>query len=502
MRLGHLRLPMLDRCEIAAKRYQGIPFEQILDDIRDNTENGLKRLHLATRKDITNIEKAFGLRRAERHKDDATSVATWVQEMMNSDSNPVLLYKPQGSKPTQETPSLNDDDFILALQTPLQAEVLEKFGTNIICMDDTHGTNSYDFSLITVLVVDEFGEGYPVAWCLCNRTDKYILIDFLMAVRNRVGAIKATWMMTDDAEQFFSAWVAVFGLGPCKLLCTWHVDRAWRGALNSIKDKEVAAKVYHNLRVLLEETDIDTFNTMLQKTTEQLAQSNITKEFAKYFETYYSKRAEQWAACYRRSAHINTNMYVESFHRTLKYIYMKGRTNRRIDNLIHILLNVSRDKGFERLCKLEKGKISGRLTTIRKRHLTSNKLSSHLVSEAGDCEWRVKSTEADHEYTVTLESTTCQTECRLLCNDCGICIHMFSCTCLDFLINYTICKHIHLVAKRDMKQNNELYTKVTNNTVEVNVASLAEKCLSIRLPLHPHYECQTKDQSKAFSIIA
>ena len=53
---------------------------------------------------------------------------------------------------------------------------------------------------------------------------------------------------------------------------------------------------------------------------------------------------------------INTNMYVESFHRTLKYIYMKGKTNRRIYNLIHILLNVSRDKGFERLCKLEKGK--------------------------------------------------------------------------------------------------------------------------------------------------
>ena len=52
-------------------------------------------------------------------------------------------------------------------------------------------------------------------------------------------------------------------------------------------------------------------------------------------------------------------MYVESFHRTLKYIYMKGRANRRIDNLIHILLNVPRDNGFERLCKLEKVKISG-----------------------------------------------------------------------------------------------------------------------------------------------
>ena len=36
----------------------------------------------------------------------------------------------------------------------------------------------------------------------------------------------------------------------------------------------------------MEEADIDTFTTMLQKMTVQLAQSNTTKEFAKYFETY------------------------------------------------------------------------------------------------------------------------------------------------------------------------------------------------------------------------
>ena len=62
-------------------------------------------------------------------------------------------------------------------------------------------TNSYDFSLITVLVVDEFGEGCPVAWCLCNRTDKYILINFLMAVKQNVHSIKPHWVMTNDAEQ-------------------------------------------------------------------------------------------------------------------------------------------------------------------------------------------------------------------------------------------------------------------------------------------------------------
>ena len=77
-----------------------------------------------------------------------------------------------------------------------------------------------------------------------------------MAVWKRVGNIKPKWVMTDDAEQYFSAWVAVFGLGPRKLLCTWHVDPAWQGAVNNTKDKEVAATVYHNVRVLMEETDI------------------------------------------------------------------------------------------------------------------------------------------------------------------------------------------------------------------------------------------------------
>jgi len=292
MRLGHLRLPVLDRQTIAAKLHQGVTFGRILDDIRENSGHSLNRLHLTTRKDIANIERAFGLRRAERHKDDATSVAVWVQDMMNSDSNPVLLYKPQGSQPSQETPSLEQSDFILALQTPLQADMLVKFGSNIICMDDTHGTNSYDFSLITLLVVDEFGEGCPAAWCLCNKTDKYALIDFLMAVKKRVGTIRPNWGMTVDAEQYFAAWIAVVGLGPSKLLCTWHVDRAWRGAVNNIKDKEVAATVYHNVRVLMEETDVES-NATKDLATEQLQKCDTTQDFAKYFDTYYTRRAEQ-----------------------------------------------------------------------------------------------------------------------------------------------------------------------------------------------------------------
>ena len=88
---------------------------------------------------------------------------------------------------------------------------------------------------------------------------------------------------------------------------------------------------------------------MQQSTLKQLYSSDETQQFTKYFYTYYTNRAEQWAACYRKSANINTNMYIESFHPILKHLYMKAKANRRIEHLIHVLLKVLRDKGFEGL---------------------------------------------------------------------------------------------------------------------------------------------------------
>ena len=32
-----------------------------------------------------------------------------------------------------------------------------------------------------------------------------------------------------------------------------------------------------------------------------------------------------------------------------------------------------------------------------------------------------------------------------ICTQCNACVHMYCCTCLDFLLHTTICKHIHLV---------------------------------------------------------
>ena len=92
--------------------------------------------------------------------------------------------------------------------------------------------------------------------------------------------------MSDDAEQFYTAWIDVFGLGPKKLLCTWHVDRTWRKNLTLIHNKDTAALVYKHLQILLEETDSKKFEKLLDQTLIQFTQSPETR---KYFTTKISR---------------------------------------------------------------------------------------------------------------------------------------------------------------------------------------------------------------------
>ena len=140
--LGHLRLQKCQREAIASKLAQGITPQHGLDKIRDSVHKKFERVHRTTKKDIRNVERSFGLCGSERHKDDATSVRLWVEEMKQSDNNPVLLYKAQG----ESDEILSTEDFVLALQTPYQAHMLETCGHDkVVCIDSTHVTNAYDF---------------------------------------------------------------------------------------------------------------------------------------------------------------------------------------------------------------------------------------------------------------------------------------------------------------------------------------------------------------------
>ena len=75
------------------------------------------------------------------------------------------------------------------LKHPLENINLTTFGSNLICNDSNHGTNANGIFLITVLVVDEFGAGFPVAWCISNKEDKLHIIDSFMVIKESAGII-------------------------------------------------------------------------------------------------------------------------------------------------------------------------------------------------------------------------------------------------------------------------------------------------------------------------
>lgn len=157
-----------------------------------------------TRKDVQNIATAYNINLQDgcRHADDATSVDMWVTQCLESENNPVIYYKKQGDICAEF--NLLEKDFCLIIMDKVQVELLEKFGEQFIAIDSTHGLNAYDFELTTILSVDEFHEGMPLAFMFSNRKDSLINQIFFQKIRDKLGPIKTDTFMSDITNVFYS----------------------------------------------------------------------------------------------------------------------------------------------------------------------------------------------------------------------------------------------------------------------------------------------------------
>lgn len=270
----------------------------------------------------------------------------WVDEMAANANNPVLYYKQQGNK--DPTGLLSIDDFALIIMTRSQKDIFKKYGRDKICVDGTHGLHPYDFILHTMLVVDEYGNGFPAAFCFSNCSNESLLEIFFLQLKSQVSEMQTNVFMSDDAPAYYNAWKKVMGSAPHQLLCSWHVSRNWMENLSKIKAPEKKKMVFKVLKALRDELSTDNFNTMLNKLMEDLDEDDETKRFGQYFRDHYSSRPNLWAYCHRIRLGINTNMYLESLHEKIKYQYLDGKVIKRLDMAINALLKMVRDLLFDR----------------------------------------------------------------------------------------------------------------------------------------------------------
>ncbi|XP_016657057.1 uncharacterized protein LOC103308233 [Acyrthosiphon pisum] len=424
LNMKFLHLSKEERDELAGKIKSGVTFERILDDIRKSVTSTecVNRFHAVDKRDLYNIKRDYDLDRDIVHTNDAFSTEIWVQEqMLLKEKSPVTYFKMQGCE--KEGPLLKDD-FMIVIMTPYQIDVLSKYATDRICVDSTHGTTSHDFQLTTLLVVDEFGAGCPVAFCISNRIDSVAMSRFFLSVKEKVGFISTKILMSDDTTTYINAWSNIMSNPQHHLLCNWHVDRSWRKNLIKIKSLTKQSEVYKACRTLMEIMDIDQFENSLECFLAMCEDDVETKDFGIYFKTYYSQRPKAWAFCYRLDLSLNTNMYLEAMHKKLKYCYMHGKQNRRVDKCISLLMRFSRDMMFERIIRMMKNKPTFRMEQIAHSHLRS----------------------------INIESKNCM-GCPLACPSCHICVHKFTCTCVDYKIKGNFCKHVHACIRVSEKKD-------------------------------------------------
>lgn len=392
--LHHLRVPTRQREMIAAKIQQGVSRERILDDIRQSVSATFHRQHLVDRQDLAKVERAFALQNVQRHNNDHQSVLSWIGEWKSEmgDESPVLFCKFQGEEAKDEY-VLPNDDFLMVVQTPFQREMLMKLAKNGICCDSTHGTNGYDFLLTTIHVIDEFGEGLPVAWCLSSHEDFSSMVVFFSEIKKKCGAVESAFFMSDMANQFYNTWLAVMGpKRPAKLLCTWHVDKAWKEELRKkVGDVSVEAEIYKMIRTCLEQTSENRFEDCLRGLLNSLESNPKAQSFRTYFFKEWISKKTQWAYCFRLRMGINTNMFSEAFHRVLKRVYLGGEVGKRIDCCLVNLVKFSRDKAFDRAIKLTKGKQTYRLSNVVTRHRQSLEINDSSVEKVTGDKWLLSS---------------------------------------------------------------------------------------------------------------
>ncbi|XP_069582362.1 uncharacterized protein [Ranitomeya imitator] len=495
MSLGHRTLSRDDCTEIAGLLESGRPLLTILDLVRDSCLNSehFQRIHLLTKMDMRNITTEFNLKKDRLHQNDAISLEIWVNSFLegNMDYHPVVFYKRQeeSDKPVVGSPHLNDEDFLLVIMTPYQKKMFVEFGSDIICVDGTHGTNGYDFQLLTILTVDEYASGYPIAFCFTNRKDTIAYKRFFLAVK-MANSMPVNYVcnifMSDDEPAFFNAWEEVMGPVKHRLLCSWHVDRNWQANVHSkIKCHSKGVMAYKVLHLLQKECNETSFLQKLQLFLQELGEDEDTQEFARYFRAVYAKRPETWAYCYRKGLRINTNMYLESFHRVFKHMYLEGKKIKRLDKCVSALMKFTRNKMFERLIRKPKKTPSHRLSQMQNSHIESLAISnSMIVVHSKNAVFEVQASDLKHSYVVTKEEVTeCSLKnvCPLTCSLCQICVHMYTCSCVDNLIKGNICKHIHAVVRLGLTEDPETLTSTHAETTEAD--ELMADILKFNVPL-------------------
>ena len=107
--------------------------------------------------DITRLGRSLEHDKIWLHQEDAISTQIWADKLRSENAS--IFYKTKLDLPPSGS-SLEQDAFVLCIQTPFQLDAFRRLGDSFIGIDATHNTTIYEgLLLFTIIARDRWGHG-------------------------------------------------------------------------------------------------------------------------------------------------------------------------------------------------------------------------------------------------------------------------------------------------------------------------------------------------------
>ncbi|CAJ0588737.1 unnamed protein product [Cylicocyclus nassatus] len=436
-----LPLSRTDKECIAHYIQLGLDVPTVLRVIRKQHVDTKYRLYWITAADIRNTRSGLHLQPGRLHDDDLESLI--LRKGMNMDSDGMRRF---------DHPKEAGGRFCLVIITPEQLQLLDRYSARGVALDDTHCTTRYNLKLATVMLVDDCGRGVPGAFLLSSAMDVCACQALFEEIKKLYEEFNPKFFVTDDTMVFWNAYKTVFPSNETiKLLCAWHCQRAIFEKLNTClpRNSEKRRLLGGWLKTLFTQCNKVEFSKAKGMLLGLLAEQRMTDSgihaFEDYFRRYYLRREEEWAPYNRVASIANTTMICERWHRTLKYTFLGSSSNKRADELVHILIGITPILAREHLIQDARGIIEGKFRAKENclRHKRAVEIKEYAPQKMSSNEWRVPSFDTPQKwYKLTVAACPCDTD-DTHCPLCHVCPVAIACSCPDGIKSGMSCKHAH-----------------------------------------------------------
>jgi len=316
---------------------------------------------------------------------------------------------------------------VLIIMSPVQVQLAKKYGNNIITIDGPKFVKTC--KITTIMVESETQSCIPVAYLITDATLgklNHTMMSFFAFFRKQTGINKVNVLMDEMDLDVYRLWTKIFGKPANRWYCPVELEKQWKENIYKTNDTELQNYLMQSFQTLREETDLDRFKEKFEIFKKAACRPN------QHIFVELSLCPERWAYCYRNNIVYKPSDPEEKKERNSLLENIKTCP---LPKVLHSIMSILKKDLVKKIQGSSKEIIAEYKNGMAIRHDNTN------VSVSYDLEREIYLVD-DH---LVIQNKN-HIECPNSCEKCQICYDCYVCSCLDFAINPTICRHIHAVA--------------------------------------------------------